>query len=535
MQAPDAANSRKLRGQAVLPLVALALWGFGVIFFAAFPVGSDARSIVAGGLYYLAAIFALFLLARAVSRIRGRERVFWSLIGAGLLACFVGDFGWTSLQKMQFASQELPYQHLTYLLSYLFLAAALLYLVSLAAGEILLITALDALAVMVSSGVLIWYFFLEPEVSENAFSWSVLGTLSWPLFDAALLFLSLVVLSTERRPAFVGTMTAGFLAFIVADGLYLSASSQGRYEVGGWPDAVWALGLLLLGCAALHPRFRAAHEQFGMNPWRIFAFWLGPLSPPVHLTIVLLWGAFEPPLPAYVMLGGAVILVYMAVRVALVSFVSQHITQDREELARESEQSRLLYELHDTVKQNVHGISLTLRAALEADRRGDRAEARDTFARALAASREAEFQISRPYDELQALRNETPPGAGDFLRHRLKKFNEYFGVNTHDDLQASLAELSPAEVAAVNRVAVEAFWNVAKHSGARNMYLESRKVGSLLMIRIRDDGRGFDPKNPPPGLGLDYMHRRVREVGARLDVISTPGRGATVQLRFDKD
>ena len=82
------------------------------------------------------------------------------------------------------------------------------------------------------------------------------------------------------------------------------------------------------------------------------------------------------------------------------------------------EQQRLLYELHDTVKQNVHGVSLTLRAALDAECRGDHEVAVEMFGRALRASREAEFRISRPYDELAALRGESPSGAGDFLRQR---------------------------------------------------------------------------------------------------------------------
>jgi hypothetical protein len=58
----------------------------------------------------------------------------------------------------------------------------------------------------------------------------------------------------------------------------------------------------------------------------------------------------------------------------------------------------------------VHIISLTLRAALDTERRGDREEALEMSGRALAASREAEFRISRPYDELSALRGERPPG-----------------------------------------------------------------------------------------------------------------------------
>jgi len=64
------------------------------------------------------------------------------------------------------------------------------------------------------------------------------------------------------------------------------------------------------------------------------------------------------------------------------------------------------------------------------------------------------------------------------------------------------------------------------------MYLESRQVGSVLIVRIRDDGRGFDTNNPHPGLGLRYMHQRTSEVNADLDVISTPGRGTAVQARF---
>jgi hypothetical protein len=31
----------------------------------------------------------------------------------------------------------------------------------------------------------------------------------------------------------------------------------------------------------------------------------------------------------------------------------------------------------------------------------------------------------------------SPPGAADFLRQRLRKFEEYFGVKTHEDIQAS--------------------------------------------------------------------------------------------------
>lgn len=198
------------------------------------------------------------------------------------------------------------------------------------------------------------------------------------------------------------------------------------------------------------------------------------------------------------------------------------------------EQGRVLRELHDTVKQDVHGISMSLDSAVYAQRRGDSASAREALSRAVRTSREAEYRISRPYDDLRDSQEEVPPSPEEHFRERLEKFEGYFGIETHEGFQAPLGVLNPAEITTVNRVVVEAMWNVAKHSRARNLYLESRQVGAVFIFRIRDDGRGFDAKNPPPGMGLRYLKQRAREVGAVLDVVSNPGRGTTVQLRLEK-
>ena len=224
----------------------------------------------------------------------------------------------------------------------------------------------------------------------------------------------------------------------------------------------------------------------------------------------------------------------MALRIALVSFVTRRLNREREETTRKLEQSRLLYELHGTVKQSVHGVSLALRAAMEAERRGESDTARRMLDRALEASQEAEYHVSEPYDELRTVDGEAPSNPSDYLRHRLKKFEEHFGIETHDDFKIPFELLSPAEVAAAQRVFIEASRNAVKHAQARNLWLETRRVGSVVIVRTRDDGRGFDTSDPPPGLGLRYMRRRAAEVGAELDAISVPGRGTTVQLRFDK-
>jgi signal transduction histidine kinase len=527
-QVTDAVKSRGTRGIRVIPLVVLACWLVGVFVFAALPGGSGIRNLVADGLYYGAAAFVSLALARAIVESRGRQRLFWALLGAGAACLFAGNLGYLALQQGVLGEEAAAYRHAAYLVSYLLLAGAMLVLVDVTTRRITLITALDAVGIMTSTGILTMYFF--PASSSSGLA---MLAFAWLTFDAALLFLCLVVMSAAGRPPFVGALAAAFLVLGAGDGLHLAARASSAPGGAGWTDVLWALGLILLGFAALGAAPFAAGARARIEPWRVFVFWFGPLSPAVHLSVVLFWGAMYPPIPSFVAAGGAALFLYLGLRVALVSFVSRRLSDEQEALARKLEGGRVLSEMHDTVKQGVHGISLTLRAALDASRRGEQDETSEMVSNALRSARETEFQVSRPYEELQtSIHGEGGMRPRNYLRHRLVKFEEYFGIKTHEDLQAPLESLPPMEVAAIYRFVIEAFWNVAKHSDADNMHLESRRVGDLMLVRVRDDGRGFDPENPPPGLGLDYMRGRAREVGAEFDAISAPGRGTTVQLRF---
>jgi signal transduction histidine kinase len=47
-----------------------------------------------------------------------------------------------------------------------------------------------------------------------------------------------------------------------------------------------------------------------------------------------------------------------------------------------------------------------------------------------------------------------------------------------------------------------------------------------VVLRIRDNGQGFDPDRIPPGcMGLNILRERARAIGATLEVSSQPGDG----------
>lgn len=81
--------------------------------------------------------------------------------------------------------------------------------------------------------------------------------------------------------------------------------------------------------------------------------------------------------------------------------------------------------------------------------------------------------------------------------------------------------------------------NLVKHSGCAEADLELRVVNHQLVLRISDDGRGFDPAQPPSanghgaslgGHGLASMARRAAALGGTFEVKSERGRGTTSML-----
>ena len=78
----------------------------------------------------------------------------------------------------------------------------------------------------------------------------------------------------------------------------------------------------------------------------------------------------------------------------------------------------------------------------------------------------------------------------------------------------------------------EAITNVARHAGARHVSIEVTLNAGLFRVRVRDDGRGFDPGQNQLGNGLRSLAHRAEELRGRLEIDSAPGRGTTVDLKL---
>lgn len=184
-----------------------------------------------------------------------------------------------------------------------------------------------------------------------------------------------------------------------------------------------------------------------------------------------------------------------------------------------SERERLARELHDTIAQSLTGLVMLAQRAQRELRAGDvsgagerlgllEESARDTLAetRALVAS-------SAPV-ELAA------GGIRPALERLAQRFSKETGVAVTLESGEAVAVPRDSEVVLL-RCCQEALSNVRKHSGARSATVSLTVADSAIVLRIADDGSGFDPDAVDAGFGLTGMRDRLALVGGALQVSST--------------
>jgi ligand-binding sensor domain-containing protein/signal transduction histidine kinase len=77
----------------------------------------------------------------------------------------------------------------------------------------------------------------------------------------------------------------------------------------------------------------------------------------------------------------------------------------------------------------------------------------------------------------------------------------------------------------------EGIHNVARHSGARRVEIDLDRDGDCLVLRIADDGRGFDVTAESEGHGLASIRKRAASLGGQVEWQSGADCGTTLRMR----
>ncbi|MFI6476220.1 GAF domain-containing sensor histidine kinase [Streptomyces sp. NPDC050516] len=215
---------------------------------------------------------------------------------------------------------------------------------------------------------------------------------------------------------------------------------------------------------------------------------------------------------------------------AAIALTNARLYERSRELTIAEERSRLAHELHDAVSQKLFSLRLTAQAAATlVDRDPVRAKGELQQVAALAA--EAADELRAAVVELRPAALEED-GLVHTLRTQIQVLDRAHAARVTFDNQGVRA-LPPAQEEALLRVAQEALHNALRHSGAGRVDVVLERSGQGAVLRITDNGRGFEPsrvRRAGRHLGLVSMRHRASGVGGRLTVQSAPGEGATIKM-----
>lgn len=191
------------------------------------------------------------------------------------------------------------------------------------------------------------------------------------------------------------------------------------------------------------------------------------------------------------------------------------------------ERQRMAGEIHDVLAQGLTGIVTQLEAASAVS--GGASARHVETAKKLARESLAEARRS-----VQALRPQPLDSAalGEALAEVVSGWSALHGVPASLVATGVPRSLLPEIETTLLRTAQEALANVARHASADRVFLTLSYMEDVVMLDVRDDGTGFDPRAVPDvsekgGFGLLGMRERLQRIAGTLEVESEPGGGGT--------
>ena len=204
---------------------------------------------------------------------------------------------------------------------------------------------------------------------------------------------------------------------------------------------------------------------------------------------------------------------------------------------RVSERTRIARDLHDTLLQSFQGVLMKFHAVtyMIVDRP---AEAHKTLETVIEQARQA---ITEGRDAVQGLRSSTVI-SNDLARAISALGDELAGDQTGQNcpdfrvrVEGTSRDLAPLVRDEVHRITREALCNAFRHAQAERIEVEILYERRQLRLRVRDNGKGIDPKILGGGgraghYGLPGMQERAKLVGGKLAVWSEIDSGTETEL-----
>ena len=196
--------------------------------------------------------------------------------------------------------------------------------------------------------------------------------------------------------------------------------------------------------------------------------------------------------------------------------------------ASDHERQIISYDIHDGVAQYLAAATMQFQV-FNAFRESNPDEAKKAYDAAIHLVCQSQAESRRLINAVR------PPvidenGIEMAISHMVHEQHRHGGAMITFDSDVQFGRLPSILENAIYRIAQEALTNACKHSKAKEVAVTLVQDGQEVRLEVRDWGIGFDPASVKKGhFGLEGIRQRVRLLGGRLTIESTPGSGTTIQ------
>ena len=197
-----------------------------------------------------------------------------------------------------------------------------------------------------------------------------------------------------------------------------------------------------------------------------------------------------------------------------------------------TERVRIAREIHDTLLQGLAGVGVQIdgtsrQLQVSPERTQERLEnIRSMVSRYIRETRSSIWLLRSQSLEQQDLPNAISEAAETLVAGTPVQFRL--------EVTGRVKQLSNQVQYELLRIVNEAILNALKHSGATELRLALQYRTDSVIVRVRDNGRGFDvgalAVDNRASFGLTGMRERANEIGATLKLSSVAGRGTEVEV-----
>jgi signal transduction histidine kinase len=185
------------------------------------------------------------------------------------------------------------------------------------------------------------------------------------------------------------------------------------------------------------------------------------------------------------------------------------------------ERARVAREIHDGLAQYLFALSTQV-SMLESGAALDQVLPRLKYA-VTGAQQEAQFAV---------LALSSAAGSAPF-DSALKRYVDFLVADGGIDVEVQIdpkVTLAPDEEIEVFRIVQEGLANARKHAEARQVEVSIIQQGDRRIVRVADDGAGFDNDDPGAGQGLKNMRARAAAIQGAFSLSSAPGKGTAIEV-----